>query len=165
MILIALGSNLASSAGVPAETLNAALDRLAARGVFVRAVSPYYVTPAWPDPSDPPFVNAVARVETMLAPAELMALLHELEDEFGRVRSMRNAPRTLDLDLLDYDGRVAEGPPILPHPRIAERAFVLVPLLDIVPQWRHPVTGQPISALLEALPAEARALRRFTSQA
>src|SRR5215469_13046587 len=117
MILIALGGNLPSQAGEPAQTLPAALAALDQHGVRVAAVSSYYVTAAWPDPSDPPFVNAVARIETSLAPDALMNLLHQTETAFGRVRSKKNAPRTLDLDLLDYDGRIAQGPPVLPHPR------------------------------------------------
>lgn len=161
MILIALGGNLNSRAGAPARTLDAALAALAKTGVNIQAVSPYYVTPAWPDPSDPHYVNAVARVTTALPPPALMALLHDTETSFGRVRSIRNAPRTLDLDLLDYDARVEVGPPALPHPRLAERAFVLVPLADVAPDWTHPATGRSIQALLDALPPGERDLKRL----
>ena len=152
MIVIALGSNLSSRAGLPAQTLDAALAYISARGVKVVATSPYYVTPAWPDPNDPVFTNAVAQVETDLSPHALMAVLHETETAFGRVRSAKNAPRTLDLDLLDYDGRIEQGPPILPHPRLAKRAFVLVPLADIAPRWTHPATGASVRTLIDALP-------------
>jgi 2-amino-4-hydroxy-6-hydroxymethyldihydropteridine diphosphokinase len=155
MIFMALGSNLSSHAGFPAQTLDAALAYLSARGARAVVTSPYYVTPAWPDPNDPVFTNAVALVETGLAPHALMALLHETETAFGRTRSTKNAPRTLDLDLLDYDGRIERGPPVLPHPRIASRAFVLVPLADIAPDWRHPVTGASVRTLIDALPAGA----------
>ena len=154
MILIALGSNLTSHAGLPAQTLDGALAYISAHGIRVVAVSPYYVTPAWPDPNDPPFTNAVALVETELPPHALMALLHETETAFGRIRSTKNAPRTLDLDLLDYDGRVEQGAPLLPHPRIAERAFVLLPLADVAPHWTHPVTGVPVRTLIDALPPQ-----------
>jgi 2-amino-4-hydroxy-6-hydroxymethyldihydropteridine diphosphokinase len=153
MILIALGANLASSAGKPDETLRAALKALARRGITVDAVSSFYKTPAWPDPSDPPFVNAVARVTSTLPPAALLAALHAVEAEFGRKRSVRNAPRTLDLDLIDYDGRVEMGAIELPHPRAADRAFVLVPLRDVAPDWRHPVSGKSVAELIDALPA------------
>ena len=84
-----------------------------------------------------------------------------------RVRKFRahtyakNAPRTLDLDLIDYDGRVENGPPVLPHPRLKERAFVLVPVADIAPNWRHPATGQSISELIAALAAGEREIRRL----
>jgi len=156
MILIALGSNLSSHAGNPAATLHAALTYLSRNGVTIVEVSHFYRTPAWPDPRDPEFVNAVARVETELSPAALIARLHETETTFGRMRSERNAPRTLDLDILDYEGRVEEGPPVLPHPRIASRAFVLIPMQDVAPDWCHPVSGMPMSELLSAIPEKDR---------
>src|SRR5436305_12719674 len=102
MILIALGSNLPSSAGSPAETLAAAIAALKANGIVPVKVSRFYESAAWPDPDAPPFMNAVAGVHTALQPAALLVQLHEIEDAFGRVRSVRNAPRTLDLDILDY---------------------------------------------------------------
>lgn len=151
MILIALGANLPSKAGAPADTLNAALHALSVRGVTCEAVSGFVTTKAWPDPTDPPYVNAVARVATQLTPQALLGLLHETEDAFGRVRSARNAPRTLDLDIVDYDGKIEAGPPELPHPRLSERSFVLVPLKDVAPEWRHPVTGESVDALIAVL--------------
>lgn len=156
MILIGLGANLPSRAGSPAETLHAALAELPRADVRVIAVSSFYRTPAWPDSADPAFVNAVARIETRLPPPALIARMHEVEDFFGRERNARNAPRTLDLDLLDYDGRVESGPPVLPHPRIAQRGFVLVPLREVAPDWRHPESGLTVDALLAALPFEER---------
>jgi 2-amino-4-hydroxy-6-hydroxymethyldihydropteridine diphosphokinase len=151
MILIALGANLPSMAGAPAETLRAALARLGGEGVTVRAVSSFYKTKAWPDPADPPFVNAVTAVATGLPPDALLAALHRVEAAFGRSRSVKNAPRSLDLDLLDYDGRIVAGPPILPHPRIGERDFVLRPLAEIAPDWRHPVSGLTAAQYLSRL--------------
>lgn len=152
MILIALGANLPSAAGAPRATLTKALDELAKRGVAIEAVSPFYASPAWPNPSDPVYVNAVARVRTDLPPAALMTLLHEIETSFGRKRSAKNAPRTLDLDLIDYRGRVEQGPPVLPHPRMRGRGFVLVPLSDVAPGWRHPISGETVETLIAALP-------------
>jgi 2-amino-4-hydroxy-6-hydroxymethyldihydropteridine diphosphokinase len=99
-------------------------------------------------------VNAVAAVGTRLAPEQLLATLHEVEAAFGRRRSLANAPRTLDLDLLDYDGRVEEGAPQLPHPRIETRAFVLVPLREVAPDWRHPLSGCSVSELIARLPPD-----------
>lgn len=163
MIVIALGANLPSHRGGPRETLDAALGKLAASGVRVASLSSYYVTKAWPDPSDPPYVNAVARVETNLAPRELMTLLHGTEESFGRVRAHKNAPRTLDLDLIDYDSRVESGPPQLPHPRLQERTFVLVPLAEIAPDWRHPASGIAITALLAALKQGEDEIRKLTT--
>lgn len=164
MILVALGANLPSQAGSPAMTLASALGAMAAHRIRVRNVSHYYETPAWPDPADPPFVNAVARIDTPLGPAALLEALHAIEAEFGRQRSVVNAPRTLDLDLIDYDGRVEAGPPVLPHPRMAERAFVLVPLRDVAPDWRHPQNRKSLADLIEAIPAGERdAVRRIVS--
>lgn len=157
MILIALGANLPKDGQLPIETLQLALERLRARGVAVMAVSSFYETPAWPDPSDPPFINAVAMVRTALQPVDLLALLHEVETEFGRLRSSPNAPRTLDLDLIDHDGRITHDGLVLPHPRAHARAFVLVPLAEVAPDWRHPVTGQGAGDLLAVLPDADRA--------
>jgi 2-amino-4-hydroxy-6-hydroxymethyldihydropteridine diphosphokinase len=152
VILIALGANLPSPAGPPTATLRAALARLEERGVKILSVSSFYETPAWPDPAQPAFVNAVAAVESTLQPVELLTLLHGVETEFGRLRSAPNAPRTLDIDLLDYDGKQMTDGVTLPHPRMAERGFVLVPLARVAPNWRHPVTGEAVDALLARLP-------------
>jgi 2-amino-4-hydroxy-6-hydroxymethyldihydropteridine diphosphokinase len=155
MILIALGANLPSPAGPPAATLKAALARLEQLGVKILSVSSLYETPAWPDPAQPVFVNAVAAVQTALQPVELLALLHGVETDFGRLRSVPNAPRTLDIDLLDHDGAIMGSGVTLPHPRMTERGFVLAPLAEIAPDWRHPVTGQGAGELLAALPDRA----------
>jgi 2-amino-4-hydroxy-6-hydroxymethyldihydropteridine diphosphokinase len=162
MILIALGANLPSPAGPPRATLEEVLQELQRRNVSVLATSNFYESRAWPDPSDPSFINAVAQIEAKRTPRQLLALMREIEIMFGRTITRRNAPRTLDLDLLDYDGLVEAGPPILPHPRLQERAFVLVPLSDIAPNWCHPVSGLSVSTLIAVLPREAAALTKLT---
>ena len=152
MILIALGANLPSAAGPPAATLSSALGRLKQCGITILSVSSFYQTPAWPDPSEPPYINAVVSIATRLQPGELLMLLHDVEAGFGRERGATNASRTLDLDLLDYDGRIVASDLVLPHPRMAERSFVLAPLAEIAPGWQHPLTRQGAGELLAGLP-------------
>lgn len=161
MILIAFGANLPSPAGPPRATLEEALLEFRRRNISVLATSNFYKSRAWPDPRDPSFINSVAQIEAKRAPREILALMREIEIMFGRTVARQNAPRTLDLDLLDYDGLVEAGPPILPHPRLQERAFVLVPLSDIAPNWCHPVSGLSVSTLIAALPREAAALTKL----
>ena len=150
---IALGSNVAGRFASPADAVEAAIQAVQAIEITLVSRSRFYRSAAWPDPADPEFVNAVIAVETSLAPDALLARLHAIEAEFGRERRQVNAPRTLDLDIVDFAGRVsiAGDSPILPHPRLADRAFVLLPLAEIAPDWRHPVIGVPIGDLIHAL--------------
>jgi 2-amino-4-hydroxy-6-hydroxymethyldihydropteridine diphosphokinase len=162
MILIALGANLPGPAGPPLAQCEAALAQLRARGIAVTARSPWYETTPVPPSDQPRFVNGVVAVETDLSPVDLLAALHAIERDLGRVRSVPNAARTIDLDLLDYHGLVRDGPrpPILPHPRMRERDFVLRPLADIAPAWRHPVSDRAVGELLAWLPHDPT-LRRL----
>lgn len=167
MILVALGANLPGSWGSPRQGLEAALAQFPTYGLTVEVASPLYQTPAVTPYAQPDFVNAVASISTALDPSALLKQLHRIEADFGRVRGQMWAERTLDLDLIDYNGliiRKRDGKgPILPHPRIAERAFVLGPLVDIVPDWHHPVLGLRAIELFTALPLEDRqALKRLT---
>ena len=125
------------------------METLQASGVGVQARSRWYRSAPVPPSDQPWFVNAVASLETGLSPAELLAKLHEIEAAFGRTRLGRNEARVLDLDLLAYHGRVsAPGEsPVLPHPRLAERAFVVLPLAELAPGWQHPVSGLSASQL------------------
>lgn len=140
------------------------MARLEDRGVRITARSPWFESPPQPPSDQPWFVNGVARVETALGPEALLERLHETEVGMGRVRRRRNEPRLIDLDLIDYHGRVAPPParPVLPHPRLAERAFVLVPLAMVAPDWRDPRDGRAVEALVKALPAGV-VLRRLPS--
>ena len=157
-IFIGAGANLPHPTyGSPRETLEAAFQALARQGVRILQVSPWYRTAPVPASDQPWYVNAVSEVGTDLTPDKLLAALHEVERAFGRVRTVANGARQIDLDLLDFRGEMAPGGPgraTLPHPRLAERAFVLRPLADLAPQWRHAATGTPIRALLAALPAD-----------
>lgn len=160
MILVALGANLPGAWGSPQKGIEAALRQFPTYGLRVEVVSRFYRTPAVTPYAQPDFVNAVAAISTALNPSELLKQLHRIEADFGRVRGQRWAERTLDLDLIDYDGLInpesTGNAPVLPHPRVAERAFVLGPLADVAPDWRHPVLALSVSQLLQALPAEDR---------
>jgi 2-amino-4-hydroxy-6-hydroxymethyldihydropteridine diphosphokinase len=159
MILIGIGSNLPSQAGPPLATAEAALAALAAAGLVVRRRSRWYESAPVPPSDQPWFVNGVVEIATDLEPAALLAVLHRIEAAFGRTRTAANAARPLDLDLLAYDDRVSDGEDgvVIPHPRLHERAFVLLPLAELAPGWRHPRTGRPIAELIAALPAGAKA--------
>src|SRR4051812_12752397 len=162
-IFIGAGANLAHERhGSPRQTLEAALVELGRRGVRTVRLSPWYRTAPVPASDQPWFENAVAEVASELPAGALLAELHAVEAAFGRARTVPNAARPIDLDLLDYRGEVAAGAPgkaTLPHPRLSDRAFVLRPLADLAPDWRHPVTGQPIQTLLKALPPDQVAER------
>ena len=153
MILVGLGANLASPrSGPPRRTLAEALAALAASGVEIRARSNWYRSEPVPRSGQPWFVNAVAALATRLDPFALLAVMQSVEAEFGRSRGARNAARAIDLDLLDYEGQVIRTPDlILPHPRLHERRFVLLPLAEIAPGWRHPTIGSTAVELLARL--------------
>lgn len=158
MILLALGASIPSIAGSPQDTLHATIATLQGGESCVLSVSRFYRSPAWPNPADPPFINAVLKIGTELQPTQLLMYLHGVEAKFGRTRIARNAPRTLDIDIVDYNGRIEDGPPQLPHPRTESRNFVLIPLRDVAPDWHHPISGRSVDELIAALPEAERTL-------
>ena len=146
---IALGSNL----GDREETLLSSIAALRQLG-SVDAISSFYETEPVGMVEQPDFLNAVVALQTALPPRELMAALLRIEQQHGRDRSVSvpKGPRTLDLDLLSYGDVVTETPALtLPHPSVAERRFVLAPLKEIAPQWRHPINGKTAAILLSEL--------------
>lgn len=153
MILVALGSNRNGPWGSPQDTVERALVHLNRSGLRVRRASRLVVTAPFGRTDQPPFVNAVAEIETALGPEDLLRKLHAIERLAGRRRTLRWGPRTLDLDLIDYDGLIRERPrrPVLPHPGIAERIFVLAPIHEIAPRWRHPQTKRTAAQMLKRL--------------
>ena len=154
MILVALGSNLPSAAGDPLATCQAALKALAERGIETLSHSHWYETAPIPASDQPWFVNGVATMSTTLDPQALLQRLHAIEHEFARTRSIPNAARTLDLDLLSYEEKqIANSMLTLPHPRLHERSFVLYPLRDVAPTWRHPLLGLTPDEMISKLPS------------
>lgn len=166
-----------SQAGPPDDTLRAALAALDREGLQVTAVSRFYRTPCFPAGAGPDYVNAAAQLTCTASPAQVLAMLHRIEAMFGRERVQRWGRRTLDLDLiaagdlvlpdaqthadwrdLPPDRQIEATPDtlILPHPRVQDRAFVLIPLCDVAPDWVHPVLGRTVRQMAAALPDEAR---------
>jgi len=153
---LALGSNLGDREG----HLEGGLASLRARGVETLAHSAIYETEPVGGPPQGPYLNLVALVRTDLAPDALLLSALEAEREAGRVRTVRDAPRTLDVDILFYGDLVQRTPSlVLPHPRLHERRFVLVPLLEVAPEWRHPILGYPAAELLARIADGARVER------
>lgn len=172
MILIGIGGNLPTAHDSVRQTLNHGLSLFPTRGITLKALSNWYKTSPLGGPRQNDYINAVCDVDTELGPETLLAALHDIESTLGRSRAGKWGPRVIDLDLLDYRGQIIgpvpsakkntknniqiykntqKQPLSLPHPHIAERAFVLVPLQDIASNWRHPQTGEHVAAMLARL--------------
>lgn len=178
-LLIAIGANLPVDQSTPADTIRAALHILIERGLKGLIPSRLFATPCFPPGAGPDYVNAAAAAPVPQGwdAARVLAVLHDVENQFGRKRAQRWGMRTLDLDLiafgdavlpdaatqahwlsLDPQAQRTDAPDqlILPHPRLQDRAFVLVPLADVAPDWRHPTLGLTVTQMLARLPAKDR---------
>ncbi len=157
-VLIGLGSNLAHEGLAGPALLEQALVAIEARGFRLWACSSYWQSAAWPDASQPAFVNSCALVDAgQVPPRDVLAAMLAIEAHFGRIRGgERWAARSLDIDVLDYAGHIIEENGLtLPHPRMGERNFVLAPLAQLAPWWRHPVLGKSAADLLALAPPNA----------
>ena len=175
-----MGANLPCGNMAPAETLQSALASLVANGHSIVAVSHFYQTPCFPAGAGPDYVNAacVVRFSADFSPQDVLSALHQVENTHGRSREQRWGMRTLDLDLvalgdsvfpdaatqarwrdlpMEEQVRAAPDQLILPHPRLQDRAFVLVPLADVAPDWRHPLLGVTVADMVARLPEADRA--------
>ena len=149
-IYIAFGANLSN----PRATFLEATASLQRHDVRIEAISGLWQSPAWPAGSEQPdYINAVARAEFDGSALELLAILHRVEAEFGRIRDVKNAARPLDLDLIDFKGEILNTDDItIPHPRMMERGFVLFPLSELTQTWRHPETAMDVNSAIARLP-------------
>ena len=163
-VLVALGANCPGPWGTPAQTIAQALGKIEQANIAVRSVSPLYETRAVGNARQPAYVNAVALLETPLSPESLLRVLKRIERDSGRRGGRPWGPRTLDIDLVDYKGlirhwrdgrgdfaRAGTRPLVLPHPLAHARPFVVRPLMDIVPGWRHPVLKRSARELWSAV--------------
>lgn len=175
--LIALGSNQEWEGVTSIDLVQRSVSELSKNDLIISKVSRLFRTPCFPLGSGPDFVNAALQLKTTLQPEQLLSVLHDIEAKLGRVRIRRWGSRTLDIDLLSYGNNIlpdidtffswhdlqfnlqrktSPRQLILPHPRLHERAFVLAPLIDIAPEWKHPVLGKTVSEMFDALPEKAR---------
>ena len=175
--ILAFGGNADADAGSPLQTMLAALQQLPKHGLNVLSVSRFYNSPAFPVGSGPDYVNGALLVSSNHPAQDVLNILHCIEAEFGRERVTRWGARTLDLDLIDHNGLISPNEEvqtywrtldidrqknlapdqlILPHPRVQDRAFVLIPMAEVVPKWIHPVTGATIHELISTLPKVAK---------
>ena len=147
---IAMGANLKSDLNLTLkENLEIALNMFQGYDLNVLKVSNWYKTQPIPISNQPWFINAVIKISTKKSPKELLETLQTIEKLFGRKRNILNGPRTLDLDIIDYNGLIENNDPILPHPRMHIRKFVLIPLQDIEPNWVHPIMQKNIKFLIK----------------
>ena len=161
MIILGIGSNLASKFGDRFENINLAISYLDRYGIKIFKRSSYYETFSYPNKKDPKFINIVISAESSLSPEDLASVLLFIESKLGRIRDKKNDPRTCDIDIIDYDNKVLNFAHknfyfIVPHKELVTRNFVLIPLHEIMPNWIHPKTKESISTLIQKLSDDDR---------
>jgi len=159
MILLGLGSNLSSSYGDRFQNIDMAVSALEGYGIIVKKRSSFYESPSYPNKENPKFINIVIAVETHLPPEDLASVLIFIEESLERKRNKKNDPRTCDVDIIDYNGQVIDFKYknfdfTVPHTKLDYRNFILYPLHEILPDWKHPKTKELITDLIEKLPRE-----------
>jgi len=159
MIILGLGSNLSSKLGNRFKNIEAALTYLEKNRIKVLKKSSFYETPSYPDKKHPKFINIVVTVKTDLKPLDLMLILLSIEKKLGRVRTKRNDPRTCDIDIVDFNKEIINFTYkkinfTSPHKSLSNRSFVLYPLREILPLWKHPITRETVSTLITKLSKE-----------
>ena len=159
MVFLGIGSNLSSDFGDRFENINLAISFLESYGIKILKKSSFYETPSHPDKTKPKFINIVVMIETYLNPIDLMSVLIFVEEKLQRKRSLKNDPRTCDIDIIDYQGQTLtfkynDSEFILPHKEMKERTFVLIPLNEIFPEWKHPITNDKVEVLINKLTNE-----------
>ena len=161
MIILSLGSNLPSHFGNRFDNLKFAMSFLEGYGILIDKKSSFYETPSYPNKKNPKFINIVISVKTNLPPEDLMSVLIHIEEKLERRRNKKNDPRTCDIDIIDFNNKTLKFKYknfdlIIPHKELKSRNFVLFPLQEIYPNWKHPKTREIISALIQNLPEEGR---------
>ncbi len=161
-VYIGIGSNLVPKGYKDLYTALLDATTLLSNSVDVVSVSPWYVTAPIPASDQPDFLNAVLHIQTDMGAHELLKNLHVIEDYFGRVRTVKNAARKLDLDILAYGSFIIDDERLsVPHPRLAERAFVLLPWCDLAPNWRHPVQDMTISEMAAQIKLTNQKIKKY----
>ena len=161
MIILGLGSNLHSSFGNRFENISLAISYLKSYKIKVIKESNFYETPSYPNNKNPKFINIAAGISTNLSPADLASILISIEEKLERKRNYKNEPRTCDIDIIDFNSKIIDFKYKnldfkVPHEKLGDRNFVLIPLKDILPNWKHPKTKEIISSLIQNLPEDDR---------
>tara|TARA_B100000029_G_C17540748_1_gene946624 strand:+ start:947 stop:1459 length:513 start_codon:yes stop_codon:yes gene_type:complete len=161
MIILSIGSNLSSKYGDRFTNIDLAVSYLSSYGIKIIKKSSFYETPSYPDSSKPKFINLAIIIETRLPPVDLMSVLIFIEEKLERKRILKNDPRTCDIDIIDYNGKLLNLKYeklnlTIPHKNLNKRNFVLFPIQEINPSWKHPETQEDINSLINKLPSDQK---------